>query len=144
MRQVYGFIPRKKIVQMLSTMPTSSPMSIATRTTVRKVAIQTIASTGLSFKNCRNCVTCMSSPFNETTITPARTHRGRGSKNGPTHSKTMARIPQEITEAICVLPPVVNWIIERDREAENGRQEKNDPNTLLVPIASSSWLKSIS
>lgn len=32
---------------------------------------------------------------------------GNGSKNGAIHNKTTANIPQDTTDAICVLPPTV-------------------------------------
>lgn len=69
---------------------------------------------------------------------------GKSSKNGPTHSKTKVKRPQDIMEAICVRPPVDCCIAERESDAENGRHEKNEPNTLDAPIANNSWLKSIS
>lgn len=45
--------------------------------------------------------------------------------------------------AIWVRPPTVCWVALRDRDAANGRHEKNEPNTLPTPWASSSWLVSI-
>lgn len=158
----------------LKMMPTNNPMSIENMTTVKNVTIQTAASNRLSFQKSKNSFVCISIPLSATTTTLARTHYaienkkltqllhaatakwwsrsqlqktltfGNSSKNGPIQSKTNVRIPHEISEAICVLPPVVCCMAERDSDAANGIHEKNEPTTLPEPIANSSWLKSIS
>lgn len=40
---------------------------------------------------------------------------------------------QETKEAICVRPPTVCWMDERESDAEKGMQEKNEPTTLPTP-----------
>lgn len=58
---------------------------------------------------------------------------GSSSKKGPIHNKIAARIAQDTTDAICVTPPTVIWIIDLDKEAHTGIQEKNEPTMLLHP-----------
>lgn len=58
---------------------------------------------------------------------------GRGSKNGPIHSKMHNKILQDTIEAICVFPPTVCWINDLDREAVTGIHEKNDPTRFPDP-----------
>lgn len=72
-KQVYGLKPNNKIVSMDIVTPRSSPMSIETKTTVRKVTSQTAASILLSFQKRKSAVTCISIPFSATTITLANT-----------------------------------------------------------------------
>lgn len=155
-----------KMHARLRTMPTNNPMSIEKMTTDRNVAIQTAASRRLSFQKTKNSLVCISIPLSATTTTLARTHcrqtmkmriycddrvsllqtltLGNSSKNGPIQSKMTVRIPHEINEAICVLPPVDCCMAERDNDAANGIHEKNEPTMLPAPIANSSWLKSTS
>lgn len=43
------------------------------------------------------------------------------------------KIRQDTKEAIWVTPPTTCWISDREREAQNGIQEKKEPKTLLIP-----------
>lgn len=64
--------------------------------------------------------------------------RGRGSKKGPIHNKTLTRMPQDIKLASWVRPPTVCWIRDLEREAVNGMQEKKDPTRFPIPWK---WLR---
>lgn len=100
------------------TTPRRSPISIETKTTVRKVTIHIAASILLNFQKRSSAVICISMPFKATTMTLAKTawaketalfwkqqiqhvHTfGNGSKNGPIQLRTITRIAQETIEAI--------------------------------------------
>lgn len=58
---------------------------------------------------------------------------GKTSKKGPIHRRTNSKSTHEITDASCVIPPTVCWISDRDRDAENGKHEKNEPRIFPVP-----------
>lgn len=58
---------------------------------------------------------------------------GRTSKNGPIHKSTNSRSTHEMTDANCVTPPTVCWISDRDKDAEKGKHEKNEPRMFPVP-----------
>lgn len=60
---------------------------------------------------------------------------GKGSKSGPIQSKTNNNKKQDIKLANWVFPPTVVWTRERDSEAVNGIQEKNDPTRFPKPCA---------
>lgn len=68
-----------------------------------------------------------------TTIIDARTHLGKGSKNGPIHKRIISNIVHDTRLAICVRPPTVCWIRDLLKDADTGIHEKKDPATLLKP-----------
>lgn len=63
-----------KIQDKLKTIPTKRPTSMDTITTVKNVVIQTIASSRDIFQNLKKSLTCISIPFNATTIILAKMH----------------------------------------------------------------------
>lgn len=58
---------------------------------------------------------------------------GKTSKNGPIQSKTNKSKTHEIIDASCVFPPTVCWMRDRDKEADTGKHEKNDPRMFPEP-----------
>lgn len=70
--------------------------------------------------------------------------RGKTSNIGPIH-RIMSRIKNdETTDAICVFPPVISWIRERDRDVAFGRQAKIPPTRLLRPYTKSKMFSDVS
>uniref|UniRef100_A0A1Y1LEY3 Uncharacterized protein n=1 Tax=Photinus pyralis TaxID=7054 RepID=A0A1Y1LEY3_PHOPY len=111
---------------------------------VKNVTIQTVASHLLNAQYFFSETNWISIDLSATTIMLAKTHLGRLSKTGPIQSNTARMITHDTTEASCVTPPTVCWIMVRESEAVIGMHEKNEPKKLLKLSASSSWLASTS
>ena len=70
----------------------------------------------------------------------ARTQTGRCSNSEARANTTTIRARLEVKEVNMDLQPLLSWTRDLDREADMGRQLRQEPTRLLSPMARHSWL----